>query len=225
MVPAQDHKRALEGDRGPNTGGMGVYSPVPIVSELEHQEMVRLMEQTVEALNSEGIDYRGVLYGGFMLTPQGPRVLEFNARFGDPETQVVLPLLKSDLVQVMLACSRGELDRIELEWSTDWAVSVVLASAGYPDSYEKGKPITGLEAAEALEQVRVFHAGTRRNAEGEVLTNGGRVLNVTALGSSFGAARERAYQAVDCIDFAGKTYRRDIGERALRGRQAWEQQE
>ncbi|MDR1357927.1 MAG: phosphoribosylamine--glycine ligase [Coriobacteriales bacterium] len=222
MVPAQDHKRALEGDKGPNTGGMGVYSPVPIVSELELGEMIALMQKTVDALISEGIDYKGVLYGGFMLTSTGPRVLEFNARFGDPETQVVLPLLTSDLVTVMLACSKGELDQCELQWHDRWAASVVLASASYPESYETGKPITGIEAAEALENVTVFHAGTRRDVSGAVLTNGGRVLNVTALGSSFQDAREQAYRAVDLIDFEGKIYRRDIGERALRGRNAWE---
>lgn len=222
MVPAQDHKRAWEGDKGPNTGGMGVYSPVPIVTEAEHQEMIALMQKTVQALRSEAIDYRGVLYGGFMLTERGPRVLEYNARFGDPETQVVLPLLKSDLVEIMLACSRAELGNITLEWRQDWAVSVVLASAGYPDSYETGKPISGIEAAEALDQVTVFHAGTRRDFANQVYSNGGRVLNVTALGDTFEAARALAYKAVDLIDFEGKTFRRDIGERALGGRKAWE---
>ena len=221
MVPAQDHKRALEGDKGPNTGGMGVYSPVPIVTEQEHQEMIRLMQKTVDALVSEGIDYKGVLYGGFMLTPAGPRVLEFNARFGDPETQVVLPLLESDLVEVMLACSRGQLDSVPLTWKGNWAVSVVLASEGYPGSYEKGKLITGVEAAEALEGVTVFHAGTQRGNDGQIYTNGGRVLNVTALGSGFEDAREQAYRAVELIDFEGKQYRGDIGLRALKGRSAY----
>lgn len=224
MVPSQDHKRALEGDKGPNTGGMGVYSPVPIVTELEYEETIRLMQKTVDALISEGIDYRGVLYGGFMLTSTGPRVLEFNARFGDPETQVVLPLLKSDLLTTMLACSRGELDNVDLQWKDDWAVSVVLASAGYPGSYEKGKLITGVESAEALKGVTVFHAGTKRDSEGKLYTNGGRVLNVTALGDSFEAARDLAYKAVELIDFEGKQYRRDIGERALRGRAAWDEE-
>lgn len=222
MQSSQDHKRALEGDKGPNTGGMGVYSPVPIVSELEHEEMRVLMQKTVDALISEGIDYRGVLYGGFMLTPTGPRVLEFNARFGDPETQVVLPLLETDLVEVMLATSRGTLDTIELAWKKDWAVSVVLASAGYPGDYEKGKVITGVEAAEALDGVTVFHAGTKRSSDGVLTTNGGRVLNVTALGGTFEEARALAYKAVDLIDFEGKQFRRDIGERALRGRDAWD---
>ncbi|MCL2529042.1 MAG: phosphoribosylamine--glycine ligase [Coriobacteriia bacterium] len=222
MVPAQDHKRALEGDKGPNTGGMGAYSPVPIVSELEQREMIMLMQKTVDALVREGIDYVGVLYGGFMLTPTGPRVLEFNARFGDPETQVVLPLLKTDIIEVFEACAQGKLNKIELEWRDDWVVSVVLASAGYPGSYEKDKLIEGIEDAEALEGVSVFHAGTRRDADGKVYTNGGRVLNVTALGNSFEEARELAYKAADLISYEGKTLRRDIGERALRGRAAWD---
>jgi phosphoribosylamine--glycine ligase len=221
MATSQDHKRALEGDLGPNTGGMGVYSPVPIVTEAEHEAMISLMEQTVAALAAEGIDYRGVLYGGFMLTPEGPKVLEFNARFGDPETQVVLPRLKSDLLDVMLACAHCELHGMSLEWSEDWAVSVVLASAGYPGSYETGKPISGIEAAEALSNVTVYHAGTRREADGTLVTAGGRVLNVTALAPSFEAAREAAYAACDLISFEGKQLRRDIGARALRGREAW----
>ena len=221
MVPAQDHKRALEGDRGPNTGGMGVYSPVPIVSELEHAEMVRLMQQSVDALKSEGIDYRGVLYGGFILTPTGPKVLEYNARFGDPETQVLLPLLESDLLTVLLACAQGRLAEVELIWKDSWAVSVVLASAGYPGSYEKGKLIEGIDAAGTLDGITVYHAGTQRSPEGKVFTDGGRVLNVTALGTSFEAAREQAYRAVQLVQYEGKTYRRDIGERALRGRSAW----
>jgi phosphoribosylamine--glycine ligase len=175
----------------------------------------------VAALAAEGIDYRGVLYGGFMLTAQGPKVLEFNARFGDPETQVVLPLLQSDLLEVMLACANGELHGMRLEWSDNWAVSVVLASAGYPGSYETGKLITGVEKAESLEGVTVYHAGTRRAADGTLATAGGRVLNVTALAATFEEARARAYAACELIDFEGKYYRRDIGERALRGRAAW----
>jgi phosphoribosylamine--glycine ligase len=221
MATAQDHKRVGEGDTGPNTGGMGVYSPVPIVMPEEHQTMLRLMEQTVAALAAEGIDYRGVLYGGFMLTAQGPKVLEFNARFGDPETQVVLPRLKSDLLEVMLACAHGELHGTRLEWSDEEALSVVLASGGYPGNYEIGKQITGLEKAEALPGVTVYHAGTRRDEHGRLVTAGGRVLNVTALGANLEEARERAYAACKLIDFEGCYYRTDIGERALRGRDAW----
>ena len=222
MATSQDHKRALEGDLGPNTGGMGVYSPVPIVTPEEHAEMERIMVATVAELAAEGIDYRGCLYGGFMLTPQGPKVLEFNARFGDPETQVILPRLENDLVEVMLACAEQRLDEVELAWSDKWAVSVVLTSAGYPGSYEKGKVITGVEDAAALEDVTVYHAGTAVNEAGELVTAGGRVIDVTALGDTFEAARDRAYEACEKIRFEGKTLRRDIGLRALKGRSAWE---
>ena len=179
------------------------------------------MEKTVAALTSEHIDYRGVLYGGFMLTPAGPRLLEFNARFGDPETQVILPRLKTDLLEVMLAVANGSLADVQLEWDDAWAVSVVLASAGYPGDYAKGLPITGIDAAEALPGVTVYHAGTKRFDDGTLVTAGGRVLNVTALGSSFQEARALAYQATELIDFEGKQYRRDIGKRALCGRSAW----
>ena len=221
MATSQDHKRALEGDLGPNTGGMGVYSPVPIVTPEEHEAMVAIMHQTVEQLHREGIDYRGCLYGGFMLTPAGPKVLEFNARFGDPETQVILPRLQNDLVDVMLACAEQRLDDVELSWCDDWAVSVVLTSAGYPGSYEKGKVITGIEDAEALDGVTVYHAGTREQ-DGQILTNGGRVIDVTALGATFEDARNLAYAACEKIDFEGKTLRHDIGLRALKGRSAWD---
>lgn len=221
MATSQDHKRALEGDLGPNTGGMGVYSPVPIVTPEEHETMVAIMHQTVEQLHREGIDYRGCLYGGFMLTPAGPKVLEFNARFGDPETQVILPRLQNDLVDVMLACAEQRLDEVELSWRDDWAVSVVLTSAGYPGSYEKGKVITGIEDAEALDGVTVYHAGTREQ-DGQILTNGGRVIDVTALGATFEEARNLAYAACEKIDFEGKTFRHDIGLRALKGRSAWD---
>lgn len=221
MATSQDHKRALEGDLGPNTGGMGVYSPVPIVTPEEHGTMVAIMHQTVEQLHREGIDYRGCLYGGFMLTPAGPKVLEFNARFGDPETQVILPRLQNDLVDVMLACAEQRLDEVELSWCDDWAVSVVLTSAGYPGSYEKGKVITGIEDAEALDGVTVYHAGTREQ-DGQILTNGGRVIDVTALGATFEEARNLAYAACEKIDFEGKTLRHDIGLRALKGRSAWD---
>lgn len=221
MATSQDHKRALEGDLGPNTGGMGVYSPVPIVTPEEHETMVAIMHQTVEQLHREGIDYRGCLYGGFMLTPAGPKVLEFNARFGDPETQVILPRLQNDLVDVMLACAEQRLDEVELSWCDDWAVSVVLTSAGYPGSYEKGKVITGIEDAEALDGITVYHAGTREQ-DGQILTNGGRVIDVTALGATFEDARNLAYAACEKIDFEGKTLRHDIGLRALKGRSAWD---
>ena len=224
MAPAQDHKRAYDGDMGPNTGGMGVYSPVPIVTDEEMAEMVRIMDVAAAATAREPFtaDYRGTLYGGFMLTPTGPKVVEFNARFGDPETQVVLPRLQSDLVEVMCAVAEGRAEDIELAWSDTWAVCVVLASAGYPGSYEKGKVILGIEEAEAIEGVTVFHAGTKRNADGELVTNGGRVLNVVALGSTFEEARDRAYEACELINFEGKQLRSDIGKKALIGRSAWE---
>lgn len=224
MAPAQDHKRAYDGDLGPNTGGMGVYSPVPIVTEEEMATMVSIMEQSAAATAKDPFknDYRGCLYGGFMLTPEGPKVLEFNARFGDPETQVVLPRLEGDLVNIMLAVAEGHPEDIVLSWSDKWAVSVVLASEGYPGSYEKGKVILGLEEAQDLDGVIVFHAGTALNPDGELITAGGRVLNVVALGDTFEEARNRAYEACELIKFEGVQYRSDIGRRALRGRSAWE---
>ena len=221
MAPAQDHKRAFEGDTGPNTGGMGVYSPVPIVDGGEYARMLEILQFTARALVEEGIEYRGVLYGGFILTADGPKVLEFNARFGDPETQVILPRLQNDLAEVLLATAQGRLDEVALSWSNFWAVSVVLASGGYPGEYTMGTPISGIEDAEALEDVTVYHAGTRRRDDGVLVTAGGRVLNVTALGSDFAAARDRAYEAVEKIAFEGMYFRRDIGSRALAGRSAW----
>ena len=224
MAPAQDHKRAYDGDLGPNTGGMGVYSPVPIVTEEEMATMISIMEQSAAATAKDPFenDYRGCLYGGFMLTPEGPKVLEFNARFGDPETQVVLPRLEGDLVNIMLAVAEGRPEDIVLSWSDKWAVSVVLASEGYPGSYEKGKVILGLEEAQDFDGVIVFHAGTALNPDGELITAGGRVLNVVALGDTFEEARNRAYEACELIKFEGVQYRSDIGRRALQGRSAWE---
>lgn len=221
LATSQDHKRALEGDLGPNTGGMGVYSPVPFVTPEEHEAMVEIERRVVSQLAADGIPYSGCLYGGFMLTKDGPKVLEFNARFGDPETQVVLPRMKADLLDVFCRCDNGTLDEADVSWDNDWAVSVVLTSKGYPGSYEKGKPIRGIEEAEKLEGVTVYHAGTKTIA-GELVTNGGRVLNVTAVADTFEHAREQAYRACDLIDFEGKTLRHDIGARALRGRDAWE---
>ncbi len=221
MEPSQDHKRALEGDTGPNTGGMGAYSPVPIVSDGEYASMIDTVQRAVVGLHDEEIDYRGMLYAGFMLTAEGPKLLEFNVRFGDPETQAVLPRLQTDLVDIMVAAARRELHHITLDWSPDWAVTVVLASGGYPGPYETGYEITGIEDAAALDDVTVYHAGTKLE-DGKVLTAGGRVLNVTALGETFNKARDRAYEACDLIDFKDKYLRRDIGTRALKGRGAWE---
>ncbi len=218
LATSQDHKRALDGDRGPNTGGMGVYSPVPMVTEDELAQMIDIEERVVAELAAEGITYSGCLYGGFMLTKDGPKVLEFNARFGDPETQVVLPRMKADLVEVFKACDAGTLDPAMVSWDDDWAVSVVLTSAGYPGAYEKGKVITGIEKAAEMEGVTVYHAGTKLGENGEVLTNGGRVLDVTAVAPTFEQARAQAYAACDLIDFEGKTFRTDIGLRCIQGR-------
>lgn len=224
MATAQDHKRAYDGDLGPNTGGMGVYSPVPIVTDEEYATMVDIMGRAAAATAKAPFehDYRGVLYGGFMLTPEGPKVLEFNARFGDPETQVILPRLESDLVDVMIAVASGNPEDISLAWSDAWAVCVVLASEGYPGSYEKGKVILGVDEAEDLRGVTVFHAGTDFNRDDEYITAGGRVLNVVAIGDSFEKARERAYEAVDRVMFEGKQFRTDIGRKAAAGRTSWE---
>ena len=215
LAPAQDHKRQLDGDQGPNTGGMGVYSPVPILTLELLEEMTGILRRTVAALEGEGVVYQGMLYGGFILTDEGPKVLEYNARFGDPETQVLLPLLDSDLAELMDAVAERRLSGKELAFSDDKAVSVVLASGGYPGDYETGKVISGIEAAELVPGVRVYHAGTKLTDAGELVTAGGRVLNVTAVAPTFEEAREAAYEACGRISFEGMQYRRDIGLRAL----------
>lgn len=222
LATSQDHKRALDGDRGLNTGGMGVYSPVPILLPGELDRMVEIEQKVVDELRREGITYSGCLYGGFMLTKDGPKVLEFNARFGDPETQVVLPRMKGDLVEAFLACDAGTLSPDMVSWDDDWAVSVVLTSAGYPGSYEKGKKIVGVEDANAMSGVTVYHAGTALGADGNLVTAGGRVLDVTAVADTFEDARNLAYEACDKIWFEGKTYRHDIGIKAIKGRAALE---
>ena len=219
LATSQDHKRALDGDKGPNTGGMGVYSPVPILLDGELEQMTAIMQRVVDQLRADGITYSGCLYGGFMLTKDGPKVLEFNARFGDPETQVVLPRMQADLVEAFLACDNGTLSDVPITWGDDWAVSVVLTSAGYPGSYEKGKVITGIEDANAMDGVTVYHAGTALGENGEVLTAGGRVLDVTAVAPTFEAARAQSYAACEKIDFEGKTFRTDIGLKAILGRE------
>ncbi len=216
MPCAQDHKRAFDGDLGPNTGGMGVYSPVPCVTPELEAQMREIMQNAAAATAVDFDDaYTGVLYGGFMLTAEGPKLLEFNARFGDPETQVIMPRLESDALEAFYMVATGKLDSLDLHWSSQVAVCVVLASDGYPGHYEKGKVILGIEEAEALDGVTVFHAGTSFNQDGELVTNGGRVLNVVALADSFEDARELAYEACDKINFEGKQYRRDIALRAL----------
>lgn len=216
MPCAQDHKRAFDGDLGPNTGGMGVYSPVPCVTPELEAAMQEIMQNAAAATAKEFDDaYTGVLYGGFMLTAEGPKLLEFNARFGDPETQVIMPRLESDALEAFYMVATGKLDALDLRWTDQVAVCVVLASDGYPGSYEKGKVILGIEEAEELDGVTVFHAGTAFNQDGELVTNGGRVLNVVALADTFEDARELAYEACDKINFEGKQYRHDIALRAL----------
>jgi phosphoribosylamine--glycine ligase len=216
MFPAaQDHKRALDGDQGLNTGGMGAYSPAPILTpDLERQVREQVLDPFVRGLEADGLTFKGLLYPGLMVTPQGLKVLEFNCRFGDPETQAFLPLLKTDLVDVMDAVIDGRLADCTLEWRDEAAVCVVMASGGYPGDYEKGKPIHGIEAAESDSGVTVFQAGTKR-LEGQLLTAGGRVLGVTALAPDVRAARAKAYAAVEKIHFEGAHYRRDIAAKGL----------
>ena len=212
---SQDHKRALDGDAGLNTGGMGTYSPTPFLTEAQLAEVSeRVLGPFMWGCAAEGIDYRGLLYPGLMLTARGPRVLEFNARFGDPETQVYLTRLENDLAELLLASAEGTLAQHTLRWKTAASVCVVMASGGYPGAYAKGKEIFGLAAAGALPDVKVFHAGTTWQ-EGKVVTSGGRVLGVTAWAEGLAAARKAAYAAVEKISFAGAQFRRDIGAKAL----------
>jgi phosphoribosylamine--glycine ligase len=214
MAPAQDYKRIFDGDRGPNTGGMGSYSPVPGVDDARAAELVATIHQPiVDLMRARGTPFHGVLYGGLMLTAEGPRVIEFNVRFGDPEAQALLPRLRSDLLDALVASALpGGLAGHELEWSPHWAVSVVLASAGYPESSSSGDPISGLDRVPP--DVEVTHAGTARR-DGELVTAGGRVLNVTALRADPAAARTAAYAAAEMVQFRGRQLRRDIGARAV----------
>jgi phosphoribosylamine--glycine ligase len=213
---SQDHKRALDGDCGLNTGGMGTYSPTPFLNEAQLAAIHRaILEPFLRGCESEGIDYRGLLYPGIMLTRDGPKVLEFNARFGDPETQVYLTRLENDLVELLDASVDGALAKHDLKWSSLASVCVVMASGGYPGNYAKGKPITGLNEANMLPNTKVFHAGTARAGE-QIVTNGGRVLGVTALGSDLKAAQTAAYAAVERVHFEGAHFRRDIATKALR---------
>ncbi|MDE2997819.1 MAG: phosphoribosylamine--glycine ligase [Gemmatimonadota bacterium] len=215
IVPSQDHKTIGEGDTGPNTGGMGAYAPAPVVTpEMQDSILKRVMLPTVKALAAEGRPYRGILYGGLIITENGPRVIEFNCRLGDPEAQVVLPLLKTDLVDIMEAVSEGTLKDLEIELDDRAATCVVLASGGYPGAYDTGYSISGLEEAETRDDVLVFHAGTARHG-GTTVTDGGRVLGVTAVGENIRASVERAYEATGEIQFENAYFRRDIGHRAL----------
>ncbi|MDU0332121.1 phosphoribosylamine--glycine ligase [Paenibacillus sp. 3LSP] len=216
MVAAQDHKQVYDGDKGPNTGGMGTYSPLPHIADSIIEEAIEtIIKPTAKAMVAEGRPFRGVLFAGLMITPDGkPKTIEFNARFGDPETQVVLPRLKSDLLEIFLAAVNGTLDQVDIEWSEKAAVCVVLASGGYPASYPKGLPIQGLEEAQSAGAL-VFHAGTGKNEAGEWVTNGGRVLGVVGRGSSIAEARDNAYEAANLITFEGKHQRSDIAAKAL----------
>ncbi|RMG47074.1 MAG: phosphoribosylamine--glycine ligase [Acidobacteria bacterium] len=212
MPAAQDYKRALDGDRGPNTGGMGsISAPELIAREVWQAILDTIARPTVEAMSAEGRPYRGVLYIGLMLTQEGPKVLEYNVRLGDPEAQVILPRLETDLVEIGQAIVAGELDRIQLRWSSRATACVIAASRGYPGRYEKGFPISGLDEVAAMPNVVVFHAGTARSDEGEIVTNGGRVLGVTAWDATLPDAINRAYRALSRIHFQGMHYRRDIG--------------
>ncbi|MFO7274733.1 MAG: phosphoribosylamine--glycine ligase [Bacillota bacterium] len=215
MVAAQDHKRVGEGDTGPNTGGMGAYAPVPAyTAEVADEVQRRILEPTIAELARRGTPFVGCLFAGLMLTADGPKVIEFNARFGDPEAQVVLPLLENDLLEVIEACLEGRLHEVELRFRPGFAVNIVLASAGYPGPYAKGLPIRGLVEAEQV-GVTVFHAGTAFSEEGQVVTAGGRVLGIMATGPTLRAAVDLAYAGAERVEFEGKTYRRDIGWRAL----------
>lgn len=214
MTSAQDHKRAMDGDQGLNTGGMGTFSPSPFYTEEVDAFCKKYIYQpTVDAMKAEGRPFKGIIFFGLMLTPEGPKVLEYNARFGDPETQVVLPRLENDIVDLFEACIDGTLDQTELKFDNSRAtVCVMLASAGYPLEYKKGLPITGLERFEGLDGYYVFHSGTKLDGEGRIVTNGGRVLGVTANGATLKEARENAYRAAEWVNFENKYMRRDIGK-------------
>jgi phosphoribosylamine--glycine ligase len=216
LQPAQDHKAVFDGDRGPNTGGMGAYSPAPVLDDAGVARIVEsVLLPTLAALRKRGILFRGVLYAGLMITPRGPHVLEYNVRFGDPECQPLMLRLESSLVELIDACVDGKADRVRPTWRKEAAVCVVMSAEGYPGAYRKGDPIDGLAAAGALADTVVFHAGTVRDEQGRWLTAGGRVLGVTALGATIAAAAANAYRAVSCISWSGAHFRKDIAHRAL----------
>ncbi|MBR6910150.1 MAG: phosphoribosylamine--glycine ligase, partial [Lachnospiraceae bacterium] len=213
MSSAQDHKRAKDGDQGLNTGGMGNFSPTPFYTkEVDDFCKKYIFQPTVDAMKAEGRPFKGVIFFGLMLTPKGPRVLEYNARFGDPEAQVVLPRLKNDILDVMEACIDGKLDTIDLQFEDKATVCVILASDGYPVKYEKGFPISGLEKFEGKEDYYCFHSGTKFDEAGRIVTNGGRVLGVTATGDTLKEARAKAYEATEWVNFENKYMRHDIGK-------------
>ena len=215
MASSMDHKRAFDGDQGPNTGGMGTISPSPFYTEdIAKECMEKIFLPTMEAMNQEGRPFKGCLYFGLMLTPEGPKVIEFNSRFGDPETQVVLPRLKTDFAEIVEAVAKERLSELDIQWAEEAAACVILASGGYPGSYEKGKEISGLDAKGQAEGVTVYHAGTTVQ-DGAYRTSGGRVLGVTALGADLDKALEKAYGAVEKIKFEGSFYRKDIGKKRM----------
>ena len=215
MAMAQDHKTAFDGDEGPNTGGMGAYTPAPVITDaMVERIMDEIIAPTIRGAAADGRPYKGVLYAGLMITEKGPELIEYNVRFGDPECQPMMMRLKSDALEMLLACAEGRLEEITLEWHKETALSVVMAAEGYPGAYGKGSEIKGLDAAGRLKDVVVFHAGTAEE-DGKIVAAGGRVLNVTALGKSVKAAQKRAYQAVDLIDWPEGFCRRDIGWRAI----------
>ena len=215
LASAQDHKRAFDGDEGPNTGGMGAYSPAPVLTpDIERKAMARIVQPTVDAMRARGTPYQGVLYAGLMIKDGEPKLIEYNCRFGDPECQVLVPRLKSDLLSALIAARDGVLDTFDLRWRNDAALTVVMATNGYPGAYEKGSEIRRLDEAARVEGVEIFHAGTIAR-EGRIFANGGRVLNVCALGGSVREAQARAYEAVGRIDWPGGFYRHDIGWRAV----------
>ena len=216
LASAQDHKPVGEGDTGPNTGGMGTYSPAPILNkDLTQEIMQKFIIPTVDGMKKEGHIYRGVLYAGLMITKDGPKLIEYNARFGDPETQVLLMRLKADLLPALIACADGTLDQINLDWDRSAAICVVMAANGYPAEYKKGTSIKGLQKAGKIEGTQIFHAGTLLNQQGDLIANGGRVLGITSLGEDLTMAQKRAYAAVDLIDWTDGFCRRDIGWRAI----------
>ena len=217
MASAQDHKRAYDGDEGPNTGGMGAYSPAPVLTpELLAQVQREVLDPAVQGMAADGTPYIGVLYAGLMITAEGPKVVEFNCRFGDPETQVILPRLTGDIVPIFQACCEGRLTPDLVQFDDGACVTVVIASPGYPRSYPKGLPITGIDAAEAVPNTQVFHAGTQEGPGGTLLTNGGRVLTVTASDKDLNTALAHAYTAVSKIHFERAHFRTDIAHRALK---------
>ena len=219
LASAQDHKRVGDGDTGPNTGGMGAYSPAPVMTPaLTERVMAEIIRPTLAGMAKRGTPFQGVLFAGLMITAQGPKLIEYNTRFGDPECEVLMPRLKSDIVPALLAACDGVLDRVDLRWRDEAALTVVLAAKGYPAKPETGSVIQGVEKAEALDEVLVFHAGTKLS-NGDLVANGGRVLNVVALGKSVGEAQARAYEAVDKIDWPGGFCRRDIGWQAVKREQ------